>query len=95
MRCDHLLSRSEECTDLSIFDRFRPRSKFNDVECSGHLSTSKTDEPVAQIKEHVHENIYVTISDLLLRGISVRSRQSILHKILTHAGFFKNLSLIC
>jgi hypothetical protein len=78
-----------------MFDMFHPRSKCNDVECSGHLSTSSTDEHVAQIKELVRENIYVTISDLLLRGISVRSHQSILRKIFPHAGFFKNLSLIC
>jgi len=62
MRCDHLLSRSKECADLSIFDRFYPRSKFNDVECSGHLSTSKTDEHMAQIKELVHENIYAEVA---------------------------------
>jgi hypothetical protein len=66
------LCRSKECADISIFDRFHPRSKFNDVECSEHFSTSEMDEHVAQIKELVHENIYVTINDLLLRGISVR-----------------------
>jgi len=71
VRCDHLLSRGEECADLIVY-RFRPSSKFNDVEFSGHLSTSKTDERVARIKALVHENIYVTVSDLLLRGISVR-----------------------
>jgi len=44
-----------------------------------------------EIKELVRENIYVIISDLLLSGISVTSHQSILCKVLTHAGFFFNL----
>lgn len=51
---------------------------------------------MAQIEELVHENIYDTISDLLLRWLSWwHHTTAFLLKILTHAGFVKNLSLIC